>query len=259
MNILVARRVAGNDFENSIADLEERGLEAGETVRLSRRDLSVMQREALHVSRNWTKAEVYVVEWPAGSGRRVVVKDMISCPLWFRMFVTRRVLRREWAALTVLKGLAGVPKPLARPDADALVMERLEGTVLRSIEKKDVPPTVVERVKELVEACHERGVTHGDLHSANVLLTAGDGVAIIDWATACVFGPHKIAQKNWTWKEWSSLDRRAVSKMRSRFSPVTMTEEDWMLLRGGTPLARVIRSIGNRIKPGKRNRRKTRR
>jgi aminoglycoside phosphotransferase (APT) family kinase protein len=188
--------------------------------RLSRAALRRFQLEPIHVARNITKADVHRFEWPPQSGEFAVVKDMRARPLWFRLVLGRAALGREWKALRALGEIEGVPKPIARLDADAFVMEWRAGTpamhfansenTRKSFVDESVQPqtasmndfdndedeltgistAVLERVARLLDASHARGVTHGDLHRNNILIAPDESVTLIDWATACVFGPN---------------------------------------------------------------------
>ena len=103
--------------------------------------------------------------------------------------LARALLARERRALAALEGLDGVPRalPAARPDGDRGVLLRtwIEGRALH--EATRLPLDYFERLTELAEALHARGVCHNDLHKEqNVLVRADGRPALIDFQLASV-------------------------------------------------------------------------
>jgi tRNA A-37 threonylcarbamoyl transferase component Bud32 len=143
---------------------------ASAAPRLTRRVLDTLPMRTLHAARNWSKADVYLSEWPPQSGHKVVVKDFKKRALWFRIVAGRYFLRREWQALRVLDGTRGVPRAIAKPDADSLVVEYVRGEPLSEIPRRTISDATMDRLETLVRTLHERGVTHGDLHLENILV-----------------------------------------------------------------------------------------
>lgn len=101
------------------------------------------------------------------------------------------------------------------PDGDGevvphLVMELVEGTSLRDLLAERGPSprsvTVVMGVLDGLAACHRAGILHLDIKPANVLVTPGGGIKIVDFgiaraasdATATVAGtPHYMAPEQY--------------------------------------------------------------
>jgi predicted Ser/Thr protein kinase len=213
-------------------------------IKLTRRKLERLSSESIHNSRNWSKAQVSITEWPQGSGNRVVIKDLRRCPLWFRWIAGRYQLSREWRALTALRDLDGVPKVVARPSADVLVMEFKEGRPLEEFNKWELPEEAAPRIEKLVHEMHARGVTHGDLHGLNILIDEDANVALIDWATSGVFGPKPSGPKKFTFEEWKALDERALAKVKVMHDPLHITERERdLLLNGGSRIYRFFKSF----------------
>jgi len=211
-----------------------------------------MPLEVLHPARNWSKADVFRGEWPPGSGRRVVVKDLRGRPLWFRLLYGRAVLNREWKALSALHGVPGVPEVIARPDADVIVIEFRSGMPAVEFSDGALPAEVVGRIEQAVRELHARGVTHGDLHRKNILVADDGTITLIDWATASFFGPRPRGAKAVSFAEWCALDDRAVAKVKARHAPELMTpREREIMLQGGSPLYRAVkqvRYVGERLR-----------
>lgn len=213
-------------------------------IRLTRRKLAKLTPESIHSARNWSKADVSIVEWPPGSGQQAVVKDISRCPLWFRLLAGRYLLWREWHVLTALKGLEGIPKPIARPTADVIVMEFKPGRKVDDLETWEMPEGAVEKLEHLVREMHSRGVTHGDLHSHNILVDEEGNVSLIDWATASTFGRKPVGPKKFAFEEWKALDERALAKVKIIHNPVDITERQRdLLINGGSRIYRSLKKF----------------
>jgi aminoglycoside phosphotransferase (APT) family kinase protein len=211
-------------------------------MNLTRRDLEKLPLESLHRARNWSKADVSAgTTDDNGRTVRFVVKDFRGRPLWYRVAAGRYFLRREWNALRALEGVDGVPRALARPDADAFVMERLEGTPLTSIPNGTVPDEVLLKLVEIVQNLHQRGVTHGDLHQQNVLVTEDGKLGLIDWATASVFGPNPKGAKRWLFEELRALDERSLAKIKVYHGRHLLNPNDLDLIKNGA--SRAYRAV----------------
>jgi hypothetical protein len=210
----------------------------------TRRELEALPGEPLHVARNSTKADVYKLEWPPDSGEFAVLKDMKKRPAWFRLTAGRWFLAREFRALRALEGTPGVPRAIARPDADCLLMEWRPGTPVMEWKLGSVPVAALEDIARLIARAHELGVVHGDLHRSNVLLTPEGEVTLIDWATAGVFPASRGVLKKWTFAEWAALDRRSVAKLKARHAPKTLTDAEKEVLFHGSKIYRLVRGAG---------------
>jgi serine/threonine protein kinase len=211
---------------------------------LTRRELDLLPRIDIHKSRNWSKADVYATEWPQASGRRVVVKDLKGKPLLFRIFIGRPFLQREWRALLALQGLPGITPVVARPDADAFVIEFCDGRKAVQFERGQLSQAIVERADAILQAAHERGVTHGDLHSDNLLIDDNGQVTLIDWATAQCFGVRRGAWKEFVFNEWRGVDQRSIAKLKITHAPWAINaRERELLLRGGSKIYRNVKKL----------------
>lgn len=227
-------------------------------MKLTRRKLKNLPRESIHKARNWSKADVSVAEWPPQSGRYVVIKELTNRPLWYRMLVGRYLLRREWRALRALRGLEGVPEPIARPNSDAIVMELCQGKPLDKIRWWKAPEGIVPKIESLLRKVHARGITHGDLHTHNVLVDENGKVTLIDWATASVFRKRRRMIKSLTFAEWQALDERALAKIKIVYAPTEITQEQHdLLLQGGSKIylwVKNLRALFERLRGGNESR-----
>jgi serine/threonine protein kinase len=212
--------------------------------KLTRQVLKNIPRIPIHESRNWSKADVYAIEWPQGSGQKVVVKDLKNKPLWFRISIGRAFLAREWKALQALQGLEGITKTVGRPDADAFVIEFCEGRKAVHFPRRSLGADVINRAENILQAAHARGVTHGDLHNDNILVHDDGSVTLIDWATAICFGAKPSGLKAFTFSEWRAIDERSIAKLKITHMPEAITaSEREQLLRGGSKLYRNVKKV----------------
>ena len=214
--------------------------------KLTLRKLDSLELESIHTARNWSKADVSIAQWPPGSGRRVVIKDLRHRPLWFRVLAGRYLLWREWRALCTLADLEGVPAPIARPAADIIIMEYCAGEPLDRMSFATLSQETVARLERFIQKLHARGVTHGDLHGYNILVAPNGDFAIIDWATAGVFGAAARGAKKFAFEEWKALDERALAKVKIVHAPqeITSRQRD-LLLKGGSRIYRLLKRFKN--------------
>jgi predicted Ser/Thr protein kinase len=101
---------------------------------------------------------------------------------WLR----RMMLVREWRAYQRLRDLSGVPREFGLLDGEHLVMEYIRGVPFRQARIED-RERFFERLLELIEALHARGVAHCDLKKKeNVIVREGEQPCFIDFgASVC--------------------------------------------------------------------------
>ncbi|MEO6907264.1 MAG: phosphotransferase [Abditibacteriaceae bacterium] len=214
---------------------------------LRRRDLNNLQLTPIHRARNWTKADVSLVEWPVGSGQQLVIKDFGRRPLWFRVLLGRLLLNREWHTLRALHDLDEVPTAHHRVDRDAFIMDYCPGQLVIEVLESQMPAGLVARIDNLVQTIHARGVTHGDLHASNILINnETSGFALIDWATACYFKPNPRGWRKIIFHELAALDDRAMAKLKVTYHPASLTpRQRHLLLHGGSTVYRGFKNLRN--------------
>ena len=208
---------------------------------LKRSDFPRLNLTPLHVARNWSKADVLLGEY---EGQKVVVKDLKPCALWFRWVFGRHAMKREWRAMETLRGLKGVPQPVALIDADCFLMEFCDGTPLKNLKRGDVAPETLQQLQSLLSEIHRRGVTHGDLHGGNILVDNLGNVSLIDWATASIFGSAPKGPKAISFANWCALDERAFLKVKVSHAAKNITSrEREILLNGPSALYRFVKNL----------------
>jgi RIO-like serine/threonine protein kinase len=162
--------------------------------------------------RNGSKA---LVTKSMRNGREVAVKDFGRCSAVIKGLYGRPTLRREVRAYGVLQGLSGIPKCFGLEGPDRMVLEYIHGSLLRDLKRGTVEPEVFDRIDEIVKSAHARGVTFGDLHASNIIITESGDVFLIDFANA-VFARNSNSP-GWLARFFMNLDRYAAARMRARY------------------------------------------
>jgi predicted Ser/Thr protein kinase len=213
-----------------------------EADRLTRANVETYTIQILHVARNWTKADVRLVKV---NGCLFVVKDIRRRNLFVRLLFARRLLRREFHVLRQLRDVPGVPQVYHMLDADAFVMEYVEGHRIKKL--KQVSDATLQRLHDLFVAIHRRGIAHGDPHKSNILVTAEGAPFLVDFGTALVLkGRGRSWSGGWRerlWQEMQKKDLRSVAKTKQRFTPHLLTEEEKQLLDAPSPFYRMGRAL----------------
>ncbi len=162
--------------------------------------------------------------------RRVACGGRWPASAW----VARLLLRRERRALQALEGEAGFPKRLAasgslegarqaQPEDGRATRRALvhpDGVLLREYvagrplsQAQHLPHNFFDRLEELVERMHARGVCHNDLHKEPNVLVAEDGFPVlIDFQLASVH-----PRRGRAFRVRCHEDLRHVQKHRRRY------------------------------------------
>jgi hypothetical protein len=173
------------------------------------------RRRRLHDGRNRTKAVIDLVEGP---GPAFVVKDVASRPFWVRVFLGPWQLRREARAYARLEGLEGIPRLIGRVDRRAIALEFVDGRPLQALPRGSLDGVFFDRLAALVDAMHDRGVAHGDLHHGDVIAGPAGRPYVVDFSTSFVAGPGARWPRRALFDQICRADRRSVAKLRRRYA-----------------------------------------
>ena len=189
------------------------------------------------------QSSVYLVDV---EGQRAAVKDFAGTPLRFRLFIAPFLVGHESKALKILDGTPGVPRFYGRVDRLAFALEFIEGKPIADFAPEELSPAVLPKVREVVDAIHARGVSHGDLkRRSNLLVTPDERVYLIDFAAAVVGRRPFNFFINWLQKRTAEIDDRALLKIKKFAAPDLMTPDDWDSLNSPTPLERWAKKFLN--------------
>ena len=184
-------------------------------------------------------------------GRDAVVKDYGRSSNKFKHMLGAFLATREARALRRAEGLPCIPKfyALARPWI--LVMEYIDARQVTELDKDErrrlLTPAFFARLAGLIAQLHGRGVAHGDLERlGNILVTADGEPAIVDFAAAIMAGLNPLAALALPYIQ--ANDRRAVYKIKSRFAPELLTEEEDAKLHTRGRAEVIFRSIRKYIR-----------
>jgi hypothetical protein len=168
-------------------------------------------------------------------GERVVIKDYAARSAWVRHLLAPWLVRRELRLLERAAGIRGVPAPRGRIDGLAFAMDYLDGLPLRRrTHGSRLGAHFFDELQAILDALAERGLVYLDLRSpSNVLELAGGRAGLVDLASAFRL-PLPGGARRW-------LERRALAKLRRRFSGPSWPDQDELALHtlkvGGTRIS----------------------
>jgi len=162
-------------------------------------------------------------------GQDAVVKDYGRSSNIFKHVLGTFLSAREAAALRRAEGLPNVPHFFALARPWILVTEYIDARPVPKLDderrREVLTPVFFERLTSLIAQLHSRGVAHGDLERLdNILVTPGGEPAIVDFAAAIMSGLNPLSAIALPYIEEN--DRRAVYKLKSRYAPELLTEEE---------------------------------
>jgi len=194
---------------------------------LSRESLSqCVERVLRHPS--GAKPAILLAHLPGG---RVVVKDFCENPWLVRQLYGRWVVGHEARVYARLRGVAGVPALRGRIDAFALAVDYVEGATLKALPRGDIPADAFDRLGELLDRLHARGVVHFDCHQKTNVVLAPDGRPhLVDFATALWVGTSWLARRCLI-PLLGRADRLGLLKLKARYRPESLAPAEVRRLR----------------------------
>ena len=211
---------------------------------LDRKALEPCLGDCFHPARSLSQADVFEM---TGEASGWVLKDFSARPLWIRLLVTRRFMRREARALAALRDLEGVPRLAGLVGPDAMLIERLEAERLPHRWVAIPSEALFQRLNALVAEMHRRGWAHGDLRRKNILMDRDERPYLIDFATAWHAGPRDGPLRRWLLKHWRQIDRVTLARIKKAYLPDSLTPGERDLLARQPRHLRVGRWLKKKV------------
>lgn len=187
-------------------------------------------------------AFVRVVETPDGPAVR---KDFSQSGALVRLTVGVLMARREARAYGRLDGVAGVPRLIARPAADALLLERVDGVPCGASVSSMVTQAFFDDLDALLARLRSRGVLHGDV-KRNVLVTSSGGAALVDFGASFVVPRWSGALGRRLVALAARYDERSIARLKARVVPDLLSPRESELVDTLMPLERFVKA-GERL------------
>ena len=147
----------------------------------------------------------------------IALKTYTGRSLLARGLLGRWLIRRETLAYEAASGIPGIPGFLGRLGPHALATEWLPASSLVERQGEKIDPIVFDRVEEIIDALHERGVAVSDLHRGDILLSNEGEVYLVDLAAAWVLGTAPGRVRRAVFDHLCRLDRIALARVRAHF------------------------------------------
>lgn len=212
---------------------------------LTRADLSAPTTRSLRPGRYW-QPDLTVVEW---NGRPYVVKDYRARPPVYRWGIGLVATWREAKNYQRLAGLPGIPAFGGRIDRYALAVEWVPGRTADQLSKGGVPAAFFEELRRVITGVHERGVVLCDLrNSKNIMVTDQWRPVLIDFSTGFSRGGWWNPLQRWLYQIFEQDDYLAIAKLKRRYAPALMTEDERSGLDRGLPLERPAHALRDAFK-----------
>jgi hypothetical protein len=190
-------------------------------VSLSEADLRG-ERVRIHQKGRWGKADILLVETDQG---KAIVKNFggkIPPVRWYG----RWQIRREASIYRRLSGITGVPRYFGRIGKNAMAIEFIEGERISHWKRRDLPPALFVRLRELIEQIHSRGIVHIDLRKRdNILVNAAGEVFIIDFNASFRF-TQGSAGARWLFPALCKIDHFGFLKWKTVLAPSLLSDEE---------------------------------
>jgi RIO-like serine/threonine protein kinase len=180
-----------------------------------------------------------------GSGKRAVLKmgrtePFCGVPLeWTGRFLCRRELHFYQR----LADLPSVPKVMGRVGATGFVHEYAAGEPLSR--DRRVPDGFFDRLRDLMDELHRRGLAYIDANKPQNILLGDDGKPVlIDFQIS--FDVRELRNSfiaRWLLQRMHRADIYHVLKHKKRMRPDEMTDDDWRRFRERSTMIRVHRFL----------------
>lgn len=163
-----------------------------------------------------------------------MVKDYAGKPFAFRFFVGIFSLQREAFIYRRLKGISGIPECLGLVDRYAIALAYIPGRNADEVGQDILTPAFFKRLREIVDAVHDRGIVLCDLRNSKNIIVGDDGEPyLIDFSTAFQRGARFNFLKNAIYRIFLQDDLLGISKLKKKKAIHLLTEEERHALEKG--------------------------
>ena len=206
---------------------------------LTRRNIQQHVRHRLR-SGGGSRAELLLLE---DQGQRAVLKDFHTGSWLMRTVVGPWLISREAGIYAALDGAPGVPRLIRRLDRWALLVEHIEGRSCADYVDGELPAEFFDRLLDVVEGMHARGVVHCDIKNrANIVVTTEGRPYLLDFASAFTRGSRLDVLRRFAFERFRVDDLRGVMKARLLVGQLWNERDAQFAFRRG-PAERVVRAI----------------
>lgn len=176
--------------------------------------LAEMTPERTIGGRNSTKADV---QFYRVGDLGVALKTYSNRSVVVRWLLGRCLIGREVSAYRSASGLEGLPRFLGRLGPVALATEWVPARSLAERSGESIEPAIFDRLEQIIDDLHRRGVAVSDLHRGDILLTDDNRVFLIDFAIAWTLGERPSRIRRRIFSHLSRLDLIAAARIRAHF------------------------------------------
>lgn len=182
---------------------------------LTREALAGLTPELRFPGRNMSKADVSLFRV---GGRRIALKDYAARPFVARQTLGRLLVGRECHAYERAGAAPGLAPFLGRLGPFTLATGWIESIPLADLPEGYASHPIFDRLDEVIDGLHARGVAIADLHHRDVLVSKDGAVHVVDLAAAYVLGERPGSLRRRVFERFRAQDRLAAARMRARFT-----------------------------------------
>ncbi len=170
-------------------------------------------------------------------GQTYMIKDVLRRNFFLRWTLSLWLIQQEWKIYSRLKGLKGIPQPVARIDRFAFAMEYIPGKAVGRDEM--LSPSFFSELERVLLEVHSRGVVHMDLrHKGNILVSEEGKPFLIDFNSSFAFKEGGLLRRIlFPLLRW--VDYGGFLKLKERASPSSMTTDETAFLKRFNRLRRL--------------------
>lgn len=194
-----------------------------------------------------TRPTIWLVE---ENGEKLVVKDFSRNRWFYKNLFGRFLIWREAKAYRRLRGLKGVPRCYGVLEGLALVTEFVEGKTIKQMEKEGgLTPVFFQRLKELIDCFHSRGIAHCDLkRTPNIIVSPEGQPYVLDWAASVFASECRFYPLAKIYNRLLRDDEMALVKMKLRHIPHHVAKHEKAMYERRPPAERLLRSIRDKLR-----------